>query len=436
MSEDHSSESRRLSRREILRKGAAATTVAGLGLTGAAGSATATKKKEDAIPIDGPSRITEPGYYVLTQDIVSTGEFNLLVLDEIELGVGVDDVTIDGQGFTLDGAGKSAVGIRGGSFAFGNNNVTIKNICITGCTQYGIYLASNREATIQNVAVTHCENGIWWDNTLDSTLEGCTLKQNAQGIFTTEGNFRNTFVRNQFIKNGRAAFLVENTDDFLFKNNRIEHNDEGFIISDLGGKSLVTGNHFYRNGFGAGIGGPFSPVDGNEVTIRRNQFVENENEGLEISEAAGFTIEKNSMLRNGTQGIRFAIDVNEMTVSKNLIRGNGDDGILLRNSDRNEIVKNKVLNNGGDGIELRAAGDQEDRGSDNNVIRKNIIKGNAGLPIRIDEFSTGNIIEKNRTDEKNGGAKGGDGDESNSDGNKGDDKDDRNDGNDDTCRVE
>ncbi|WP_410764399.1 nitrous oxide reductase family maturation protein NosD [Haloferax sp. DFSO60] len=402
MSEEHSPESRRLSRREILRKSAVATTVAGLGLSGSAGSAAATEK-EDAVPIDGPTLITEPGYYVLTQDIILGDEPGAISVEE-EVG----DVTIDGRGYTLDGTGKADVGIFAGEAFRGNENITVKNLCVTGFTQSGIRLGSNTGSAVKNVTFTDCEAGLRWISVSETVVKDCTFKNNSTGVFTTEGGTDDVFLRNHFVSNDTAAYFDNINPGFLFKENRVEHNDGGVIVSDFVSGTSIVGNEFYRNGFGAII------ESATEGVIKGNQFVENEGDGIDLRGARDFSIEKNHVLRNSGVGINLISVVNS-TVSKNLVRGNAADGIFFWGVTNSEVVKNKVLNNGGDGIGLRD--------SDDNVIRKNVIKGNGGLPIRIDDESTGNIIEKNKTDEKNGGGNGGD-------------SDDKEDGNGDICRIE
>lgn len=90
----------RISRRTALQKGGIALGSSIIGVSSISGTADAEPTK-----IDEYSGISEPGKYVLTDDLTTTGNC---------LGIGASNVTIDGNGHTISGDG-SGIGISIGS---------------------------------------------------------------------------------------------------------------------------------------------------------------------------------------------------------------------------------------------------------------------------------------------------------------------------------
>ncbi|WP_191967046.1 MULTISPECIES: nitrous oxide reductase family maturation protein NosD [Haloferax] len=394
MGSERSTQNRGLSRRDVLRRGAVATALAGLGLSGVAGSAAAGGDggggvPSDAIPIDGPTEITEPGYYVLTKDIVVNNPMTVIVVKE-----GVPDVTIDGHGHTIKGPGKNvyqSTGIRAGLYLSDDTlNCTVKNLIVTGF-ETGIEYSDNRNGTISHVKITHCEAALRLYSVTDLTIADNVIAKNDIVFFQDEGARRTRVLRNRITRNeGIAGF--EFAPDLLFKDNRFDYNGSRlglFFCQD----ATVVDNLFYQNGGGLFIFETLGNV------VRKNRFIENERYGVAVDGiSTEIVIEENDILRNGGDGINFEFRVDRSTISKNRIIGNGEDGVFLLDADENQIVGNLIRQNGGDGIELqgREVSGVESGGSDNNVIRENVIRENGDLPIRIDDLSTGNVVEDNQ----------------------------------------
>ncbi|WP_411966689.1 right-handed parallel beta-helix repeat-containing protein [Haloferax sp. YSSS75] len=389
MSPEWSPQNRGLSRRDVLRRGAVATAIAGLGLSGLSSSAVAGGEvPSDAIPIDGPTVITEPGYYVLTKDIVAKSGETLIRVEP-----GVNGVTIDGQGHLLEGCGKGTypycTGIDVGEYSESpTENFTLKNLHVTGF-ETGITLGDFSGGEIHDVKVTRCGRGLWYLNASDVAVTDSILAKNRTAIDATEGGNGNVFRRNRITKNDSVSFFNETSaDELVFENNRVDYNGRGLSIAGGTVAPSITGNFFFQNGSVLSI----EELSGG--LIRGNRIIENEGDGLsiDVSTTRGSPsttlIEENEIYRNGGVGIEFRSRVNDCTVSKNGIIGNGDDGIRIQSSDGNELVGNLIRQNDGDGIELV--------NSDDNVVRENVVRENAGEPIKIDENSTGNVVEDNR----------------------------------------
>ncbi|WP_416839901.1 right-handed parallel beta-helix repeat-containing protein [Haloferax sp. DFSO52] len=410
MSSERSTQNRGISRRAVLRRGAVATAIAGLGLSGLTGSAAAGGTggdgvPSDAIPIDGPTVITEPGYYVLTKNIVGQPPESDSVDPRrdsiINIELGVDDVTIDGQGYSLIGRGETRYGISAGVYpdAPTNDNITIKNLVITGFSFAGIELEEVFDSRIQNVKITHCRHALEYLTAVRVTVSDCIIAKNDLMLFDDEGASGSVFLRNRITRNGGVA-NIDFASDSVLKDNRVDYNGGGWGLINSSGAKIV-GNLFYQNAAGFSIS-EYVGVGSNTV-IRGNRFIENERYGLFVDGSAsagisidGSVIEENDVLRNGGDGIRFRSAFGPSTLSKNRIIGNGADGIKFLGSDEHEIVGNLIRQNGGDGIELtRTEFTTDPEGSDNNVIRENIIRENGDLPIRIGDLSTGNVVEDN-----------------------------------------
>ncbi|KAB1188259.1 MULTISPECIES: nitrous oxide reductase family maturation protein NosD [Haloferax] len=401
MSADYLDSARRFSRRDVLRKGAVATAVAGLGLSGFAGSAAAGDDgkngdtvPDDAIPIDGPTVITEPGYYVLTQDITVKDVSEVIVVEE-----GVSDVTIDGRGYRMKGPRNDGysdtTAIRAGLYLSDDVvDVTAKDIVITGFGT-GIEYSDNRNGTISNVKITHCEVALRLYNVKELTIADNVIAKNDIVFFQDEGTRTVHILRNRITRNEDVGgFYFAAT--LLIRNNRFDYNN-GALSMLYTYDSKIVDNLFYQNDAGLSYSDSVgTSVNGSGDVIRGNRFIENDRYGISVEEdSRDVLIEENDIFRNGTDGIRLVGRVLRCTVSKNRIIGNGSDGIFLENADENELVGNLIRQNGGDGIELRSS-EFNDLGSDNNVVRNNIIRENGDLPIRIDENSVGNVVEDNQ----------------------------------------
>ncbi|MFH1631238.1 MAG: right-handed parallel beta-helix repeat-containing protein [Candidatus Aenigmatarchaeota archaeon] len=102
-----------------------------------------------AIDISDCLRITSPGDYLLTSDIVIPNN-RYACLD-----INADDVTLDCQGKTITGGPVYAVGI----FVANNRNVLIKNCNIIGLDGYGILINSS-DSTVMLDKNTFCSNGL------------------------------------------------------------------------------------------------------------------------------------------------------------------------------------------------------------------------------------------------------------------------------------
>ena len=147
--------------------------------------------------------ISEPGTYVLTQDITGGGgDGGFAYISETCITIASSNVVLDLRGHTIDGLGISdttAVGTKEGE---GYRDVTVKNAHITDWNR-GVYLGNTEGATIKNVNASGNSFGILVANARDTTVRGVTANNNFIGLYhtNTRGNtFEGNTFRNNHIK--------------------------------------------------------------------------------------------------------------------------------------------------------------------------------------------------------------------------------------------
>ncbi|RLE48536.1 MAG: hypothetical protein DRJ33_08910, partial [Candidatus Methanomethylicota archaeon] len=109
--------------------------------------------------------IDKPDTYTLSNDISCS---------ETCITISADNVTIDGQNFSIEG-NKEGYGI----YAEHVENLTIKNLKISEC-RFGIYLENVKNVVIENViAEDNSEDGISVNFFFNVTVRNCTLSKNG-----------------------------------------------------------------------------------------------------------------------------------------------------------------------------------------------------------------------------------------------------------------
>ena len=146
--------------------------------------------------------ISEPGRYVLTQDIRGGGENGgFAYISETCIQIASDNVVFDAQGHTIDGLGISdttAVGTKeGGHYS----DVTVRNAHVTDWNR-GVYLGNTEDATVRNVNASGNSFGIFVEHARGTTVRETKVTNNFIGIYHTDtrGNtFEGNTVRNNLV---------------------------------------------------------------------------------------------------------------------------------------------------------------------------------------------------------------------------------------------
>jgi len=199
-----------------------------------------------------------------------------------------DNITIDGAGYTVRGAGTWA-----GIDLNGRNNVTIRNVVITGF-RYGIDL----------------------DDSFNNSVFGNSLTGNLEDGISLSGSSYNS----------------------IFSNNVTENGEDGIGLVSSSTYNTVYGNDVTGNDFdGIAVG------DSSDNTIYGNNVQGNDEDGIDLYGSSHNVVFGNSMTGNFFDGIDIGYSSNSNLIFKNYIVGNDDDGIDLSNSSYNSICGNNIV---------------------------------------------------------------------------------------------
>ena len=134
-------------------------------------------------PQSFPIVIDQPGSYVLTSNItVSTINTKCIEID-------ANDVTLDLNGHTLMGPGKTSGSNDSGIYASEKNNITIKNGTIQNFGKSGIVLSGSNH---QIKDVMFCSNGLHGISIISSIIINCTASYNgSHGIYASYSTITN-----------------------------------------------------------------------------------------------------------------------------------------------------------------------------------------------------------------------------------------------------
>ncbi|WP_458189444.1 right-handed parallel beta-helix repeat-containing protein [Haladaptatus sp. NG-WS-4] len=301
-------------------------------------------------PVDSCREISNPGRYVLTDDLTNTTESRCLRIT-------ANDVVLDGRDHSIDGVG--AFG-SAGVLVTGNSNVTVRNVTATDWDD-GIWFAGIGNATVENTETARNRVGLSLVSVRDGTITDNVARSNAvAGVFLV-GASRNTTLRN-----------TTATDNALVGVQLVEAR-----------RNTVVGTDARRNEFGIALFGA------SENTVRANAATENEIAGIWLSGASDNRVRENRV-SNRFYGIYLADGARNNTIADNLARTNSV-GVRLRSSDENAILRNRVENSSDTGILLIS--------SDRNRVVGNRGGGNRRA-IVVSRTSSGNVRSNNTVGER------------------------------------
>jgi hypothetical protein len=227
--------------------------------------------------------ITNPGSYYLTANI--TG-----ISGKDGINIGTNDVTLDLNGFLLQGGGGNTAGI---SILSGANNCTVRNGIVNGWYQ-GV-ATSSPDTIIENLRLAGCTNPIFCPvAAYPSVVRDCLCESNGVSttsniIFTSGGLVSKCVIVNN---NGTAIdlFGCGSVSDCLVAGNT------GYGITALGSNQRIIDNSVVTNQ-NVGI-----LINGNNNWIEHNQVSTPSGiSGIEVSggEYTNNVIDQNSVVGDG-----------------------------------------------------------------------------------------------------------------------------------------
>jgi len=275
----HGNISRKLSRRTALRIGA----VGGAGLLGLS-SVSETAAQEGPTTITECREIDESGEYVLGDDLSAEGDC---------LRITASDVTLDGNGYTLDGDG-SGTGLLVESAGSTVQNLTIQNF------DAGIMLDLSSDVIISSITVQdNAGTGVVCRQSGDILCEDSTIRRNdGSGVSLSDYSGLVTMRSCNVTENGQYPVRAGSSATFAIEHCRVVDNGgpisfaptpeskiEGTLVSGSDGAGIETNygdrgiyddptpirNCVIEGCDGAGIEQPYGFLDVRECTLSGNR---------------------------------------------------------------------------------------------------------------------------------------------------------------------
>ena len=157
--------------------------------------------------------------------------------------VNADNIVIDGNGYTLQGAG-SGYGFN----LNGRSNVTIKNVTVQGW-DYGIWLyySSNYNCLSGN-DITDNENGVAVSNSSHNNVSGNNIAANSLDGIWLGYSSSNRISGNNITNNYNGIVLYHSSNNVIYHNNIIDNVDQAYDINPANNNwhhpDLLEGNYW------------------------------------------------------------------------------------------------------------------------------------------------------------------------------------------------
>jgi parallel beta-helix repeat protein len=155
--------------------------------------------------------IISPGNYILTNDILNSSSTTCINITS-------SDVSLNGQGYTVDGIDSaSTYGVYVNN-ASGITNVTVTNITVSDW-YYGVYFTDVENSSIQNISVVSSSNhGVLIISSRYNNFTNITVDSSGSiGINLTDGS-NNTFNNNSIINNTVSGLYIDSSDNTFYNN--------------------------------------------------------------------------------------------------------------------------------------------------------------------------------------------------------------------------
>jgi parallel beta-helix repeat protein len=175
-------------------------------------------------------------------------------MTDVRLNVYSNDVTVDGQGHTLNGAGGGGYGVYIDSVS----NVTVRNLVLTNFSD-GIFLAwANHCRITANTTSNNGEAGIgvWGSN--DNIISGNTVANNGDGIDLVLYSGSNTVSNNTISGNQWGVWLAAADGNLIYNNNFISNTvqaDGSWTSGNTFNLGQPIGGNYWNNWIGPDANG-------------------------------------------------------------------------------------------------------------------------------------------------------------------------------------
>ena len=284
------------------------------------------------------------------------------------------DLTIDGQGHTLNCLGEDCI-----AFYSNSGNIILKNLnIINGYSDYwnliklggAIHIDGTAQYTIENCQfLDNFANGnggaIYYDSTNPLIIDGCNFMRNVAddlggSIYAHGGNLTiiNTIFESNFADNSGGAIYSDSTTSINIKNcvfkSNLADDDDGGAIYLINANSVVEDSVFESNSAND-YGGAIHTVGDRTISIRNCQFKSNtakNDDGGAISTQDSYLIvddsvfESNSADDNGGaifHNSGYILNINNCVFNSN--RAENNDGGAIYSAHNLKIANSTFKNN-------------------------------------------------------------------------------------------
>ncbi len=384
----------------------------------------------DPYNVTGCVKITSSGRYELRENFTNGARGACIDVES-------SDVTIDGNGHTIDGGAASLSAFRIGVEVFGSfqqpySNVTVRNLTTTN-SYYGVVYDNVTASGVENVTATDGGIGFYTYNATNTTFRNVSTVNETYGFWTyrytdgvtiADGTFTGsdhtgvyvseaanvtldgvtatnsgddgvsvksstgTTIRNLTAKrNGDVGlYAFSSSDDLVVRSATVKSNNNTGVQVDGSVNATVADSRVVNNSFGIAFTGTSGRVHSN--VVHRNQ------DGIAAWNVTGLDVSGNNVSSNDNHGI-YLDGVTNATVVGNDASDLGHHGIELRDGTRKSTVRNNTASGNAEaGILLYEA--------HSNVIRNNDAVSNIGSGIRLTNSTTNTIALNNVSANANG----------------------------------
>jgi parallel beta-helix repeat protein len=201
-----------------------------------------------------------------------------------------NNIVIDGNGYTLQGAGTGT-----GIYLSGGENVTVRNTQIKAF-RYGIVLSGSSNNSINGNTITNNGDGIYLDGSSNNnSISGNTITNNGDGIYLDGSSNNNSISGNTITNNWYGIVLSGSSNNSISGNNITANNWDGIVLSGSSNNS-ISGNTITNNGNGISLGS-----SSNYNSISGNNIVNNGFYGIYLDGSSNNKFYHNNFINNGVQ---------------------------------------------------------------------------------------------------------------------------------------
>lgn len=394
--------------------------VAALVSLSAAGAVTGHASAAGATTIDACTTLDAPGSYVLTADIVTSEDGDCIT-------VAAADVTIDGDGHTIDGTwdrsqSRYVVGVN-----VTESNVTVRNLDVVQFSR-GINVVGGSDGNaVVNVTIEDAWFGVRLGDggaSDDNLVTESSISYTSVGVRVSPGGRNNAVTDNTFgLSWHRDVRVLSATGTTLRGNDahqfevvdstgtEIEANAVGRLRLSNADSATVTNNTVVDGGIDLLDGSDSNFVSHNVVrggldgfdvrNSHENSFVNNTVEhpvqyGYNLDHARSNTIRDSRIVESGWDGISIYGGSDNLLADSTIRRGDGV-GVYLAQTDMNAVVDTTIVSNADGGVHLWRTGP--------NLLEANEVRDNDQAGVFVEESEGVDVRATSLTDNQQAGVR-------------------------------